>query len=458
MKRLFLAFSLLIGTATAQPVFGPKDFYIVHLPDTQHYYVFGTSHWPLMSWNIGGWSPRPVYVTHVGDFTQNALPVEFQYGKWCMSLLRGIPYGVSIGNHDYDHLTWPMNWDTWTAEGMGPTNYVNVIQTPRGPLASIHLEYLPPDRALEVAFDWCEQNPTMPAMLTTHHWISSFNATRGTAGTDRGGEGPNNSEDCWRKLIETHPQIVLVTSGHGHGVQRRRDTTLLGQEVEQHLFNTQDDPYGGNGFQRVYAFIGPRMWVASMSVLYTGMGPNRTELYAVPMDLDAIRAGLESTTLHQVYADRDTFVAPCWNGGIVRGDWEWLWAAKGGCDEHGLVHFDLSGIGSVSRAVLTVTSEGYSTNGDGFSLHRMLRDWDEFDSWNTLGGLVEGVDYEAASVAEVGPHGLITHNWDLTATVRAWVQGAPNFGLLVKGKGESSGFRTREWRAKTERPRLTVVE
>ena len=257
--------------------------------------------------------------------------------------------------------------------------------------------------------------------------------------------------------MQTHPQIVLVVSGHTHGVSRRRDTTVLGRDVEQHLFNTQDDPNGGNGFERIYAYVGDRLFIATVSVLYAGMGPNRTEFYSVPYDLRAVRNELQSNRIHSLYPTGDTFVMPCWGGGGVRGDWEWLWASGTQCLEHGLLHFDVSSVRSVAKAVLTVTCEGSSAAGQGFTLHRMRRSWSESDSWNSLGGLTAGVDYEPSPDATVGPHSLVTLNLDVTNMVRHWLTN-PNYGILVKGLGESSGFRTREWRAKTERPRLTIVE
>lgn len=439
------------------PLASPGDFYIVHLPDTQFYWRWGPAFWPNMTWNISHWQPRPAYVTQVGDFTQGAQPTEFAYGRWCMSLLGGIPWGVSIGNHDYDSVAWPpTSWSRWTAAGMGPLNFVNVVQTPQGPMAVLHLEYMPSDSAIEVAFDFLDENPTMPAMLTIHQWLDS-DGVRTNTRTDRQGDLHNDAEAVWQKLVQTYPQIVLVVSGHSHDVERRRDTTMLGRDVEQHLFDVSADPNGGNGFERLYAYVGDRLFVATLSVLYSGTGPNRTEFYSVPYDLPAVRAELTSKQVTRHYPTKDTFVMPCWGGGAVHGNREWLWAAGSGCHEHGLVQFDVSSVRSVSKAILTVTCEGYSTDGDGFTLHRMRRSWTEGDSWQSLGGLTAGIDYRVSPDATVGPHGLVTLNIEVTDMARAWLT-EPNHGILVKGLGETSGFRTREWRAKPERPRLTIVE
>ena len=445
-------------TSSQDPLLGPDDFYIVHVPDTQNYFASGLQVWPDMMWHIQSFDPPPAYLTHVGDFTQHAAPIEFQYGQLSMSVLGDhIPWGVSIGNHDYDDLAWPRDASSWTNAGMGPLSFVNVFETPQGPMAAIHLEYSPPDASLAVAKEFLDANPAMPALLTLHHNINT-QAERSRDDTDRLGDGPNDSEDVWQKLVQTYPQIVLIASGHSQGVARRRDTTVLGRDVEQHLFNTQGDPLGGNGWTRIYAYAGSRLWIVSFSPSYAGNGTDRSEFYGVPYDLQAVRHELATTPITRLAPTQDSFVMPCWGGGSVRGNWQLLWAAEGGCDEHGLIQFDTSDLPSARKAILTVTCEGYSTDGAGFSIHRMLRPWAEMDSWNSLGGLVAGVDYETLPVASVGAHGYETLNIDVTPTVQHWTAHPDsNYGFVLRGKGETSGFRTREWQAETERPRLTVV-
>jgi len=85
-----------------------------------------------------------------------------------------------------------------------------------------------------------------------------------------------------------------------------------------------------------------------------------------------------------------------------------------------------------ARLILNATDAG-----SGFTVHRMLRPWQDTDTWNGLGNGVQPDGIEAAANAEltVGandsnntnvPTGLI--QLDVTDTLRAWLAGETNFG------------------------------
>ena len=94
---------------TAQPA---EDFAIVVLPDTQHYaQTFPEVYKNQIAWIVENRQARNIlFVTHVGDIVQLAAG----WNEWinadaAMSLLEdpartvwpdGIPYGLSVGNHD----------------------------------------------------------------------------------------------------------------------------------------------------------------------------------------------------------------------------------------------------------------------------------------------------------------------------------------------------------------------
>ena len=105
---------------------------------------------------------------------------------------------------------------------------------------------------------------------------------------------------------------------------------------------------------------------------------------------------------------------------------------SGGGEVHGLLRFDSivgGGFGQVPAGVpiISATLELEVTNrGHSMQLHRMLRSWNDTDTWNTLTAGIQADDVEAVSIADVatgtGSVGLLTI--DVTTSLEAWVGGA----------------------------------
>lgn len=464
MRQQTILAAALVAASVARAQGAP--FYVAQFPDTQHYtydagrmlFFYG------MAAQLRAMPTPPIYVTHVGDLTEYAWDIEFDRANAAMHLLDPIPWGVSIGNHDYDQgakctvAGHPYPCTSQWRRYRGPENFVNVAPSPAGPVGFVHLEYMPSDDSLDMAMSWMDANPTTPVVVTTHYWLD-IDGARGRIGARLDGAGDNSPAETWRKLCETYPQVFLVLAGHVSGESFRSDTTILGTRVPQSLSNYQSDPYGGQGFLRFFGFSGSTLHVLTHSWEYQGLPPNRFGYFTAAMeDLHALPSRLAAMHIERLEPSADTFVAPCWGGIGSRGSWDLLWAAATGCQEHGMIRFEVPAR-AVGRAILTVTVEGHSTDGAGFQLRRMLRPWGEQQTWGELGGLVEGRDYSAqVDIASSTPLATGTINLDVTDAVRAWAAGAPNYGWCVLGLGESCGFRTREWHARAERPRLTVVE
>ncbi len=141
----------------------------------------------------------------------------------------------------------------------------------------------------------------------------------------------------------------------------------------------------------------------------------------------------------------------------------------------GLVRFDkLTGGGAgqvplgatILSAKLTLLTGDNSVNNDTtvdtVSLHRMLKDWGDSSTWNSLNGGVSTDDIEAASAADFA----LTPNvasayaiFDVTATVQQWINNpASNFGWMMRDTG-GDGWRwlSSEALLAGDRPRLEIT-
>jgi hypothetical protein len=106
--------------------------------------------------------------------------------------------------------------------------------------------------------------------------------------------------------------------------------------------------------------------------------------------------------------------------------------------------------------------------GSGFRLHRMLRAWNDTDTWNGWTNGIEANGVEAATGPDVtvgagnATSNVLTGalNVDVTASVRAWAAGQENWGwALLPFAGGTNGvdFASAEAGTVSFRPKLTVV-
>ncbi len=131
---------------------------------------------------------------------------------------------------------------------------------------------------------------------------------------------------------------------------------------------------------------------------------------------------------------------------------------------HGLLEFgDLFGSGSsqipVGAQILSAQLEvTVADGGQSLTFHRMLRDWMETETWNTLVGGVQADDIEAVSTADAntGSIAIGTLVVDVTPSLLAWANDPSiNFGWAILPTGtDSVVFGSSEFSAA---PKLTVV-
>ncbi|MBL9152942.1 MAG: DNRLRE domain-containing protein [Verrucomicrobiales bacterium] len=147
--------------------------------------------------------------------------------------------------------------------------------------------------------------------------------------------------------------------------------------------------------------------------------------------------------------------------------------SPGNAPNQGLLRFDdLIGTGAnqipagsvVGSATLTLT---ILDPGSGMTVHRMLTGWSEASTWNSLSSGVQTADVEAVAepLATFGANDANANvpigplSIDITAAVQAWVDGAPNEGVVfIPFLAGTNGidFHTSESATSSARPRLVV--
>ena len=124
---------------------------------------------------------------------------------------------------------------------------------------------------------------------------------------------------------------------------------------------------------------------------------------------------------------------------------------SGAATRQGLIRFDQlfggtpgqvpAGATILSAKLRMATTASYST--DTISIYRMLSDWNDSSTWASLGGGINTDNVAALSAADfslipnqVGEFGI----FDVTASVQAWADGAPNFGWLLQDASGGDGW------------------
>ncbi|MDX2038357.1 MAG: DNRLRE domain-containing protein [Isosphaeraceae bacterium] len=114
---------------------------------------------------------------------------------------------------------------------------------------------------------------------------------------------------------------------------------------------------------------------------------------------------------------------------------------------------------SIKSAILTVSA---FDQGDTVHLHRMLVPWPRQPTWTSLVGGVTADGFEASRRRESFTFGKIAANtsaipFDVTDSVQAWVNGAPNHGwVFINSGGNGWDFYTHEFDDLEKRPHLVV--
>ncbi|MGW2935623.1 LamG-like jellyroll fold domain-containing protein [Streptomyces sp. NPDC001156] len=256
------------ATATAsrwRPDSENRRFTLVVMPDTQ--YLFdGPSINPapikasLRYILEHGKDENIVFLSHLGDLTQNGAAVEFDAASEAFGLLdrSGVGYSVLAGNHDIRSSTDDQRGPTPYLDAFGPQRFKGKRtfggSSPDG-YNTYHVFRAGGREWLVLALDWrlsaqgfawakdvIAQHPKTPVILTTHELVYGDDALS------------SYGEQLWDQLIADHDQIFLTLNGHFWPAARATRKNAAGNDVHLHLTNYQNRYYGGAAMIRLYRF------------------------------------------------------------------------------------------------------------------------------------------------------------------------------------------------------------
>ncbi|MFC1734542.1 metallophosphoesterase [Candidatus Hydrogenedentota bacterium] len=269
------------GCASLEKLDEKKEgfFTFVVLPDTQKYTrQFPETFIAQTEWlrdhaemlNIVG-------VAHEGDIvTDGGNEKEWKVADSAISLLDGgVPYFLSVGNHDYRGEYKAKTRDatmfrkffpvsrfeekSWFGGhyGDGVENAYYFIEAGGMKFMVLCLEITPRDKALDWANKIVAENPDSRTIVVTHVYMyiddTRLDENDGWYPRNYGNDG----DQMWEKFVRKHKNIFLVLSGHclEEGLGRRVDEGDHGNPVHQILANYQSYENGGNGWLRIMQFV-----------------------------------------------------------------------------------------------------------------------------------------------------------------------------------------------------------
>ncbi|MEU7969150.1 LamG-like jellyroll fold domain-containing protein [Streptomyces sp. NPDC049097] len=242
-----------------------RRFTLVVMPDTQ--YLFdGPSIDPapieasLRYLLEHGQDENIVFLSHLGDLTENGAAAEFDAASEAFRLLdrHGVGYSVLAGNHDIRSSGDDQRGRTPYLDAFGPQRFKGGPtfggSSPDG-YNTFHLFRAAGREWLVLALDWrlspqgfawaknvIAQHPKTPVVLTTHELVYGDDALS------------SYGQQLWDQLIADHDQIFLTLNGHFWPAARATRKNSAGNDVHLHLTNYQDRYYGGAAMIRLYRF------------------------------------------------------------------------------------------------------------------------------------------------------------------------------------------------------------
>ncbi|MFF8393153.1 LamG-like jellyroll fold domain-containing protein [Streptomyces sp. NPDC016172] len=253
------------ATSTWRPDPHSRRFTLAVMPDTQYLFDGPSIDKAPVEASLRyllehGSQENIVFLSHLGDLTQNGAKEEFAAIGEAFRLLdrRGVGYSVLAGNHDVKPSTTDQRGTTPYLDAFGPRRFKEQRTfggaSPDG-YNSFHLFTAAGREWLVLALDWrlspqgyawakdvLAQHPKTPVILTTHELVVEDDTL-----SDYG-------QQLWDQLIEDHDQIFLTLNGHYWPAARATRRNAAGHDVHLHLTNYQNRYFGGAAMIRLYRF------------------------------------------------------------------------------------------------------------------------------------------------------------------------------------------------------------
>ncbi|KUO15676.1 LamG-like jellyroll fold domain-containing protein [Streptomyces dysideae] len=201
-----------------------------------------------------------VFLSHLGDLTQNGSPAEVAAIGEAFGLLdrRGVGYSVLAGNHDVRSSTNDQRGATPYLDTFGPRRFKDKPTyggaSPDG-YNTFHLFTAGGRQWMVLALDWrlsdkgyawakevMARHPKTPVILTTHELVVED------------GSLSTYGQQLWDRLVEDHDQVFLTVNGHYWPAARTTRKNAAGHDVHLHLTNYQNRYFGGAAMIRLYRF------------------------------------------------------------------------------------------------------------------------------------------------------------------------------------------------------------
>ncbi|WP_405989567.1 LamG-like jellyroll fold domain-containing protein [Streptomyces sp. NBC_00986] len=253
------------ATASWRPDTASRRFTLAVMPDTQYLFDGPSIDKAPIEASLRyllehGKDENIVFLSHLGDLTQNGAKPEFAAIGDAFRLLdrRGVGYSVLAGNHDVNSSTDDQRGTSPYLDTFGPQRFKGA-RTFGGASAdgynTYHLFEAAGREWMVLALDWrlsakgyawaksvLAQHPHTPVILTTHELVVEDDQL-----SDYG-------QQLWDQLIEDHDQIFLTLNGHYWPAGRATRKNAAGNDVHLHLTNYQNRYFGGAAMIRLYRF------------------------------------------------------------------------------------------------------------------------------------------------------------------------------------------------------------
>ncbi len=274
--------SILLDNLTLSDDFEQSDafFSIALIPDTQKYSEFPQLNQIFDSQTkylaASKESEKIVFVSHLGDLVENGdMELEWMVADNAMSNLDGVlPYGVVIGNHDFQdewnnpklgsplfNKYFPESrfseypwWGGFSPDGL--SSY-QIFNTDLGPFLYLNLTVDSPPPTVSWAQSILDANPGKPTLVTTHAYLRENGRIPVPYLTGLGGaEGWDgiSADELFETLVAPNDQIFMVTCGHISAEHKQVSTNDSGKDVYELLQDYQNRESGGEGFLRLLRF------------------------------------------------------------------------------------------------------------------------------------------------------------------------------------------------------------
>jgi hypothetical protein len=309
-----------------------NTFTVVMLPDTQVYsasypqYFNEQTQW--IANNVG--AKNLVFVTQIGDIIDNAdAAQQWANADHAMDLLDGdmglnpeglIPYGVSMGNHEYaPKNTHAAGTGAAFVANFGPGRYAGrswyggasddpgieglnsfqVFEACGFTFLNISLEWY----ARQASIDWANRiiqtHPGMPVILSTHEYLNG--SAHDTSNAPDTTSNYHTGQGIYDELVKPNPQVFMVLCGHW-GVSSAQ-STYNGKTVYEMMADYQGLANGGNGYMRLLKFF-PAQNRVDVSTFSPHAG--------VPELTDGANKFSLAVNFTQRFDLTPTYVAPAW--------------------------------------------------------------------------------------------------------------------------------------------------